>query len=101
MEINNFEDLMNFINNCNNPYSLVGKLHINCKTYLNYCDEQNIIDFITLINNKIPYEYIFPWFHTLVCEKFGFELVFPLTQSLDLKNRLYIFHVLNNSLKNR
>lgn len=100
MEINTFEDLMNFINNCNST-TLFSEIHRNGKKYLDLCNNENIIDFIAKITEKLPSQMLFPWFHTMVCEKFGFELIFPMTQGIDFDNRLYILHALSTPIKNR
>lgn len=100
MDINNFEDLMNFINGCDNIYRLFGEIHRNGEKYINMCNSENIIDFITVITEKIPSAHLFPWFHTLVCKKFGFNLFFPMTRKMDFNDRHYAYNTLCNHFGN-
>lgn len=99
MDINNFEDLMNFINGCDNIYRLFGEIHRNGEKYINMCNSENIIEFITVITEKIPSAHLFPWFHTLVCKKFGFNLFFPMTRKMDINDRIYTYHLLCERFK--
>ena len=94
MKINNFEDLMNFIKDCDSSYTLFSEIHKNGEKYINMCNNKNIIDFVNIITENISAQLLFPWFYTMVCEKFGFELIFPMTQKIDLDNRFYIFYAL-------
>ena len=82
MDINNFEDLMCFINGCDNIFDEINR---NGEKYINLCNSENIIDFITIITKKIPSAHLFPWFHTLVCKKFGLNFFVYYNESIAKK----------------
>lgn len=100
MEINSFEELINYLNQENDYHNLYYEINQNIRKYLDLCNDKNIIDFINIVTKKIPSSLLFPWFYSMVCNSYGFDLFYPMTKDITYNNRFYLFFALHTPLEN-
>ena len=94
MKINNYDNLIKYVQKYRNQPKKISKIKQNFSKYIELCNQQNVIFFINEIKNITEMSSTLYYNSDFICKKFGIGIILKMTQGMQFKERFeYIYEM--------